>query len=61
MRSNKNEQADKNYSVNEVAVIFGVHPNSVRRWIKDGKIKFFRVGGTVRITEEEIYRIIEGE
>lgn len=27
---------DHSYSINEIADLFGVHPNAVRRWMKDG-------------------------
>lgn len=27
------------YNVNDISVILGVHPETVRRWIRDGKLK----------------------
>ena len=41
-------------SVRQVAFILKVHPLSVRRYIKDGKLKAIRVGGNVRIEESEL-------
>lgn len=41
-------------SVRQVAFILKVHPLSVRRYIKDGKLKAVRVGGNVRIEEVEL-------
>jgi len=47
-------------TVKETAAIFGVHWQTIRNWIKDGKIKAVRIGKTIRITEEEIERIRNG-
>lgn len=41
-------------SVRQVAFILKVHPLSVRRYIKEGKLKAVRVGGNVRIDESEL-------
>lgn len=41
-------------SVNQVAFILKVHPLSVRRYIKDGKLKAVKVGGNVRIEEAQL-------
>lgn len=41
-------------SVRQVAFILKVHPLSVRRYIKEGKLKAVRVGGNVRIEETEL-------
>jgi excisionase family DNA binding protein len=41
-------------SVRQVAFILKVHPLSVRRYIKDGRLKAVRVGGNVRIEEAEL-------
>lgn len=41
-------------SVRQVAFILKVHPLSVRRYIKDGKLKAVRVGGNIRIEESEL-------
>lgn len=48
-------------SVNEAAIIFGVKPLTIRRWIRDGKLKAVKVVGTVRIEEAEIERLKKGE
>ena len=31
-------------NINEVAKLFGVHPETVRRWDKSGKLKSIRIG-----------------
>lgn len=41
-------------SVKQAAFILKVHPLSVRRYINDKKLKAVKVGGNVRITEEEL-------
>lgn len=48
-------------TVNEVAQIFAVKPLTVRRWIKDKKIKSFKIIGSIRIEESEIERLKKGE
>lgn len=49
------------YTIKQTADIFGVHWQTIRAWIKDGKVKTIKIGHTVRITEEEIERIKRGE
>jgi len=41
-------------SVKQVAYIFKVHPLTIRRYIKQGKLKAVRVGGNVRIKESDV-------
>lgn len=41
-------------SVRQVAFILKVHPLSVRRYIKEGKLKAVRAAGNVRIEESEL-------
>lgn len=48
-------------TVIEVAEIFKVKPLTIRRWIRDGVIKSVKIGGSVRIKEEEIERLQKGE
>lgn len=40
-------------TVDEVAERLKVHPNSVYRWIYDGKLKSLKIEGIVRITEQD--------
>lgn len=37
------------YTVNQTAIILKVHPLTIRRHIKEGKLKAFRAGGSIRI------------
>lgn len=39
------------YSVNQVAILFKVHPLTVRRYIKEGKLKAVKVAGNIRISK----------
>lgn len=42
------------YSVNQVAIILKVHQLTVRRYIKEGRLKAVRVAGNVRIPESSV-------
>lgn len=48
-------------TVQDVANIFRVTRKAVYQWINAGKIKAIRIGGVIRITEEEVERIKRGE
>ncbi len=39
------------FNVNQVAFMLKVHPLTVRRYIKEGKLKAVKVGGDIRIKE----------
>jgi len=41
-------------SVNQVAFILKVHPLSVRRYIKENKLKAVKAGGNIRIQENDL-------
>lgn len=40
---------DEFYTINQAAIVLKVHPLTVRRYIKEGKLKAFRAGGNIRI------------
>lgn len=42
------------FNVNQVAFILKVHPLTIRRYIKEGKLKAIMVGGNVRIKESNL-------
>ena len=42
-------------SVNQVAFILKVHPLTVRRYIKEGKLKAVKAGGNIRIKESQVF------
>lgn len=50
---------DDFYTVNQVAQILKVHPLSVRRYLKSGKLKAYRVGGSVRIALADLNSFTE--
>lgn len=37
------------YTVNQAAIVLKVHSLTIRRYIKAGKLKAFRAGGSIRI------------
>ncbi len=41
---NKPDQNKKLLTINEVAELFGVHPETLRRWDNEGKLKAIRIG-----------------
>ena len=45
---------DNLFNVNQAAYILKVHPLTIRRYIKEGKLKAVRVGGAVRIKESQL-------
>ncbi len=54
------EFKEKLYTMKEACTLLGVHPNTIRRWDKEGKIKVVRPeGGQRRISESEIKRLLE--
>ena len=48
-------------SIEDVALIFDVHPRSVRRWIADGRLPCVHVGGVVRLRPETALKLINGQ
>ena len=48
-------------SVKQAADIFSVTKRTIFRWIESGHIKAIKIGGTVRIPEEEIERVKRGD
>lgn len=44
-------------SVKQVAFILKVHPLTIRRYIKDKKLKAVKVGGNVRIQENDLQEL----
>jgi excisionase family DNA binding protein len=47
------------YSTLQVAEMLGVHPVSVRRWLRAGKLRATCIGGKLRVDAEAIQEFIE--
>lgn len=45
---------DNLFNVNQVAFILKVHPLTVRRYIKEGRLKAVKAGGNIRIKESDL-------
>lgn len=46
-------------TIPQAAELLGVHPNSIRNWIKDGLIKTTRLGHKlIRIDQNELKRFV---
>ncbi len=45
---------DNLYNINQAAFILKVHPLTVRRYIKEGRLKASKVGGNIRIREKDL-------
>ena len=57
---NQSENTKKLLTINEVAELFGVHPETLRRWDNEGKLKAIRIGkrGHRKYRYEDIQKII---
>ena len=47
------------YTVPEAARALGVHSNTVRNWIMEGRIRITRIGRLVRIPSQELHRLVQ--
>lgn len=53
---------EKLYTISEVSNILNAHPDTIRMWDKQGKIRSIRVGaGWRKFPQSEIDRILKGE
>lgn len=52
---------DELYSVREIAEMAKLHPVTIRRHIKEGKLTPIKVGGSVRISQKEKDRFLTGK
>ena len=48
------------YKVDEVAEMLHVVPETVRRWLQQGKLKGFKAGWGWRVKKEELDAFIQG-
>lgn len=42
------------YTVNQAAIALKVHPLTIRRYIREGKLKAYRAGGNIRIAVNDL-------
>jgi excisionase family DNA binding protein len=56
----ENERMDSMLTVREVAQLFHIHPNTLRRWSNNGRIRAYRITprGDRRFKREEIVRFL---
>ena len=47
------------YTVAQAAIVLKVHPLTVRRYVREGKLKASRVGGNVRIAVSDLKTFIQ--
>ena len=47
------------YALAQVAAVLGVTETTVRRMVGRGELRATRVGGSLRVTENELRRILE--
>ena len=52
---------ERYYSTREVCEILGIANRTIRRWIKEGRIRAVNINGRWRIPESEIKRILGRE
>jgi len=54
------EQMDNMLTVREVARLFHIHPNTLRRWSNNGRIEAYRITrrGDRRFKREEVARFL---
>lgn len=45
---------DTLFNVNQAAFILKVHPLTIRRYLKEGRLKGIKVGGAIRIREKDL-------
>jgi excisionase family DNA binding protein len=57
----KNELPQKMLTVKEVASIFNIHTNTIRRWDKKGLLKSYSIGPrrTLRFKQEDILHFLD--
>lgn len=47
------------FTVNQAAISLKVHPLTIRRYIKEGKLKAVRVGGNVRVAVNDLRNLAQ--
>ncbi|MEN6351212.1 MAG: helix-turn-helix domain-containing protein [Syntrophomonas sp.] len=52
-------EKERFYSPNEIAEHFNVKPNTVRKWITQGKLKAIKLGDIWRVSESDLKDFIK--
>jgi excisionase family DNA binding protein len=52
---------DKIYTIEQAAGILLIKPRTMREWIRQGKVRAFKIGDLVRIHEEDLQEFIDSE
>ncbi len=57
------DNKEKLYGTVQAAPLLGVKVRTVRQWIRDGKLKAFKLPGSIRwkVSESEIQRILNNK
>ncbi|MGN0097019.1 MAG: helix-turn-helix domain-containing protein [Corynebacterium sp.] len=48
-------------SVAEAATYVGCHPQTIRRWLKAGRIQRYQVGGLIRVDQNDLDQRMAGD
>lgn len=57
------DDTKKLLNINQVAEIFGVHPDTLRRWDREGKLKSIRIGkrGHRKYSKTDIEKLLSSQ
>ena len=50
---------DTIYTIEQAAEVLQIKPRTLREWIRQEKVKAFKLGGLVRIHEEDLQEFID--
>lgn len=51
----------KYYSPESIAELLNLHPATIRKWIRQGKLKAVKLGRVWRITEDDLQEFLKQE
>ena len=49
------------YNVREIAAIYGLKESSIRTWVRDKTVPYYKIGGAIRFKREDIEKKIESK
>ena len=53
------EKLQQHYSIKTVSEIYELSEKTIRKWIRTGKLRAHKIGGSVRIPKSELVRLVE--